>query len=87
MSTPDVRPGQVWERTGVKTCVRIVAVFNGRARAAPVDRDAVSRAWCPTRGRSSLIRLDRFRPTANGYRLVSDEPASDSSRDTEGAGA
>lgn len=31
----------------------------------------------PKVGHTVWIRLDRFRPTANGYRLVSDAPATD----------
>lgn len=74
--TPAVRVGQIWQdcdRRSPGRYLRVIDLDAGRAVVRqiaynPVDRIAAELPGCrPTR-----IRLDRFRPTATGYRLVED---------------
>ena len=70
----EVKIGQVWEdwdsryRDGEapRRRIKVLEIKDGRARVqSPSGLGA--RTW---------IRLDRFRPTASGYKLVEDVPAS-----------
>lgn len=72
--TPDVRPGQVWADNDKRSAGRHV-------RIDLVDETHASVTTCDAQGnpspsvlsaRRTRIRLDRFRPTATGYRLVKD---------------
>ncbi|GII87093.1 hypothetical protein Ssi03_50830 [Sphaerisporangium siamense] len=73
--TPDVRPGQVWAGCDKRSAGRKVHVVEVG------DTHAVVEAYIPPGARhlhtrpprQSRIRLDRFRPTSTGYRLVSAE--------------
>ena len=75
MSTEQtVRVGQVWQdcdqRNAQDRYVRVTAIEDEHGRA-------VCEAWydvLDSRRRTVRIRLDRFRPTSTGYRLIS-EPA------------
>jgi hypothetical protein len=73
---PTVRVNSVWADND-KRCegrrVRVVEIDATHATVVPVDIRGVpdSRARYARRTR---IRLDRFRPTSTGYRLVSDAP-------------
>jgi hypothetical protein len=73
MTNPTVQPGQTWADNDPRSTgrtLRILAVTETHAiaevltgRGARDNRAA---------GRTTRIRLDRMRPTANGYRLVTD---------------
>lgn len=69
--TPTVRVGQVWADCDRRCTGRTVTVLRlttkrhqGRAVPAAEVRDS--------RGNTTVIRVDRFRPTSTGYRLVKD---------------
>jgi hypothetical protein len=68
--TTTVRPGQIWADNDKRS--------NGRElRIERVD-DQYAYAVSPGRGgrfQQTRIRLDRFRPTSTGYRLVQDVEA------------
>ena len=76
-----VHVGQIWQdndKRSVGRKVRIVEVGDTHADAELVTaRDGGHREAKP--GRRSRIRLDRFRPTATGYRLVRDAPTGNAS--------
>jgi hypothetical protein len=84
---PEVRPNQVWADNDPRAkgrLVRIVSVHaaepNGPSnRQEPYARVAVERVGRNVRrkevGEQRTIKLRRFRPTRNGYRLVQDAPA------------
>lgn len=68
---PDVRVGQVWRDNDPRSAprhVRVVEIDGTYATAVLVN--GAGRHW--GRERRSRIRLDRFRPTSTGYRLVQD---------------
>lgn len=73
---PDVRPGQVWADNDKRCAGRHVKVlevtgqFGGRPWSVKVQ--PCNAAGAPVEGRVTWNRLDRFRPTATGYRLVQD---------------
>jgi hypothetical protein len=82
---PKVRVGQIWQSCDPRSRgrqVRIIEVtplcyFGGNGtyypqgeRFARVERYDPRGGYNTRPGRRSTIRLDRFRPTANGYRLV-----------------
>jgi hypothetical protein len=88
--TPEVRIGQVWadnDKRGYGRRVRVIAIEPaqpGGPHKNPVPARAVvelvdaRKNWPDTKpGRRTRIRLDRFRPTSTGYRLVSDAPTSE----------
>lgn len=60
---PSVRPGQVWADNDSRSRGRTVRVVS-------VDDDG--KATVRSGGKLTRIRLDRFRPTSTGYRLVED---------------
>ncbi|MGW4467489.1 DUF6354 family protein [Micromonospora sp. NPDC004704] len=65
MNVPAVAVGQVWadnDRRSAGRKVRIIHVTESHAVVGPADPKA--------RGRATRIRLDRFRPTTTGYRLL-----------------
>lgn len=80
--TPDVRPGQVWADNDKRSAgrhVMVIAIEPGRPaephRTAVPAKAAV--VLCTANGnkidsRVTRIRVDRFRPTSTGYRLVKD---------------
>lgn len=76
MSTPDVRPGQIWANNDKRSAgrkVRIVAIDE-----QPDPRKPGSTGYAVVEqvtGRRTRIRLDRFRPTTTGYRLIQDTEA------------
>lgn len=74
--TPDVRPGQIWADNDPRSAGRHLLVVDVGPTHAEVElavpRPPVSSA---KPGRRTRIRLDRFRPTSTGYRLVTDVPA------------
>lgn len=70
--TPTVRARQIWEDAdsrGHGRKVRIIATTETHALV-----EVVAGRWgnSSTVGRRSRIRLDRFKPTSTGYRLVRD---------------
>lgn len=80
---PQVRPGQVWadnDKRGEGRFVKVVAIEPAQpgdphtrpvpARALVVQTDRFGRVV--GKEKRTRIRLDRFRPTAAGYRLVLD---------------
>lgn len=82
--TPTVRVGQVWadnDKRSVGRQVRVVEVDHTHATV-----ELVARRGRPARGaeaqqrvdpgQQTKIRLDRFKPTSTGYRLVQDLPGS-----------
>lgn len=73
MSAPEVRVGQLWRdndsRNRAPRFVRVTGIEQYRA---------VCEAWYEEPGATSRtvrIRLDRFRPTSTGYRLIEDGAA------------
>ena len=60
---PTVRPGQIWADNDKRSAGRRVTVTSVGQTHALVETSL---------GRQTLIRLDRFRPTSTGYRLVKD---------------
>lgn len=73
IETPAVRVGQVWQDADPRAEGRRLRVVEVGATHAAVElvapREPVSNA---RPGRRTRIRLDRFRPTSTGYRLVKD---------------
>ena len=70
LDKPDVRPGQVWADNDPRAAgrhIRIDAVDVTHATVEACD----SQGRRLLRARQTRIRLDRFRPTRTGYRLVS----------------
>jgi hypothetical protein len=75
---PDVRVGQVWQDNDPRENGRYLRIIDVDASRATVRRVAYNE----TDGiaadlpgvRATRIRLDRFRPTSAGYRLVQDAP-------------
>lgn len=78
-----VRPGQVWADADWRSegrTVRVDRIEDGKAVCTILtNRDAAQRnldhgdAWTTDmRGKTTRIRLDRFRPTSTGYRLVTE---------------
>jgi hypothetical protein len=61
----EVRPGQVWADNDWRAHGRTVLVL-------AVDETHATVQSPSGRGRKTRIRLDRFRPTSTGYRLVSE---------------
>jgi hypothetical protein len=86
VSSETVKPGQVWADNDKRSKGRTLRVdridgtyavctilTNDRKVQALIDDGGLT--WyrpVDKRGRSARIRLDRFRPTSTGYRLVSD---------------
>lgn len=69
----DVRVGQVWEDndpriTGCRRQIKVleIKVKNGAIKAVVQHPSGL--------GAKTRIRIDRFRPTSTGYRLVQDVP-------------
>ena len=90
MEQPDVRPGQIWadnDKRGYGRTVRVVEIVERHIGGRPsmgrgvlhavVEQVSARDGYRPAGGRRTTIRLDRFRPTASGYRLVQDAPAQD----------
>jgi len=75
-----VEPGQVWadnDPRGYGRKIRVVAIDGTHATVEVVAHRAVSSG---TAGRQTRIRLDRFRPTSTGYRLVRNADGSEVTR-------
>lgn len=64
---PDIRVGQVWKDNDKRSAGRRVRVVEVNFTHAVVQDPS-------GRGRRTEIRLDRFKPTSTGYRLVEDAP-------------
>ena len=63
--TQKVRPKQIWESCDPR---------EGCPRRLMVERIEGEQAVClASTGRRTRIRLDRFRPTSTGYRLIPQE--------------
>lgn len=84
--TAPVEIGQVWEDTdwrmhGRRIRIEIINKNRGVALVRVVSNgESMSRSV----GRTTRIRLDRFKPTSTGYRLVTPAPAaSPEEEDTE----
>lgn len=76
--TPEVRVGQIWQDNDPRAdgrTIRIVEVDATHATVELVSQRAVGHQQAKP-GRRSRIRLDRFRPTSTGYRLVEDAEVS-----------
>lgn len=90
METIKVKVGQVWADADKRSAGRHVLVVallpavpapDAHSRALPARAEV---ALCTASGRvirtlagketRTKIRLDRFKPTANGYRLIQDAP-------------
>lgn len=73
-TTPTPAVGQVWQDNDPRAegrYLRIVDIDASRATARPVTYDSTTGVVADLPGtRPSRIRLDRFRPTSNGYRYV-----------------
>jgi len=73
-----VRPGQIWADNDKRSAgrrLRVVEIDGTHAVVVQVDARGVVDSRM--RVRRSRIRLDRFRPTSTGYRLVSEGEARD----------
>lgn len=68
MNDHPVRPGQVWRDNDPRQRGRLIHI---------IDVEADGRARCRSRGRTVRIRLDRFKPTSNGYVLHKEAPEND----------
>lgn len=70
----DVKVGQVWADNDWRSAGRTIEVEEVTATHAicKVLTKVDSPAYGPPNGRRTRIRLDRFRPTSTGYRLMSD---------------
>jgi len=88
----EVRPGQIWQdndKRGYDRQVRIVEIVHVHVPGRPSNGRGVPHAVVELvqgrsaeygqakPGRRTRIRLDRFRPTSTGYRLVRDVPEAD----------
>ncbi len=75
MNDIEVKVGQVWADNDKRSAGRHVKVIG----IEPVYKQAVVRPAAPDGrligARVTRIRLTRFRPTSNGYRLVKDVDA------------
>ncbi|WP_436759384.1 hypothetical protein [Streptosporangium sp. V21-05] len=70
-----VRPHQVWADNDPRSAGRKIRVLEtDDTRATVVQVDIRGLVDSRTRQRRSRIRLDRFRPTSTGYRLLTDAP-------------
>lgn len=67
----EVRKGQLWADNDKRCSGRKLRIHEVTAT------HAVAYAWNPndTEGKTTRIRLDRFKPTSTGYRLIEDVPA------------
>lgn len=89
MDKTEVRPGQVWADNDPRAKGRTIKVLSlveerGQGGLCPLQGPAryarcivltdADEASLRTAGRIAWIKLSRFRPTSNGYRLVSDTP-------------
>ncbi|GAA3217920.1 hypothetical protein ACFP63_08835 [Oerskovia jenensis] len=63
MTVHTVRPGQIWADNDKRSAGRRVTVLSVGQTHALVETSLLRR---------TSIRLDRFRPTSTGYRLVKD---------------
>ncbi|MGI5274718.1 DUF6354 family protein [Nonomuraea sp. CA-218870] len=78
--TPNVRPGQVWmdnDKRSEGRRVRVIEVDDTHATVVGVDIRGLPDSRNRVAARRTRIRLDRFRPTSTGYRLVADAPEED----------
>jgi hypothetical protein len=89
--TTTVRPGQVWADNDWRAegrTLRVEAIQDGKAICTiltnptsiqeRLDRPSQADPWVrDVRNKQTRIRLDRFRPTSTGYRLVQDAEATD----------
>lgn len=80
-----VKPGQIWQdcdKRGYGRHIRVEAIEDARPAPDRHSRDVPARAVVVecgidgrihgSRPRRTRIRLDRFKPTSNGYRLITD---------------
>lgn len=70
-SEPVVKAGQVWADNDKRSEGRKVRILSVGETHAVVEQ-YVPRGSSAKPGRQTQIRLDRFRPTSTGYRLVQD---------------
>lgn len=73
METIEVKVGQVWQDADPRDqgrYLRVVETTDTHAIVMRTDRHGA--VW--GKERRTRIRLDRFRPTSNGYRLIQDAP-------------
>jgi hypothetical protein len=82
----DIKPGQIWadndERSAGRT-LRVDRIDGERAVCTVLTNITVTQVELErgikgvrdSRGHTTRISLKRFKPTATGYRLVSDPPA------------
>ena len=68
MTDHPVRVGQVWRDNDPRERGRLIRIM---------DIETDGRARCSSRGRTVRIRLDRFKPTSNGYVLHKEAPEND----------
>jgi hypothetical protein len=72
--TPTVRPGQIWADNDKRSSGRKVRVLHVGETHATVQEEFPEGTAGRRKPRQSRIRLDRFRPTSTGYRLVQEAP-------------
>ena len=71
--TVKVEPGQVWadnDRRSTGRRIKVLEVHREMADGTPFANGYAIVQDASGRGRKTTIRLDRFRPTSSGYRLV-----------------
>lgn len=80
----EVRPGQIWADNDPRSEGRTIRIeFVGSESAACRILANPTAAHADRRGKITRIRLDRFRPTSNGYRLLGDSSGEPSITRTE----
>jgi hypothetical protein len=72
----DVKVNQVWADNDPRCpnrYLRVLRIENGKALVETVQRARTATGWRPGPvTRLTRIRIDRFKPTRTGYRLVED---------------
>ncbi|MEY9876608.1 hypothetical protein ABH931_006118 [Streptacidiphilus sp. MAP12-33] len=69
---PTVRVGQIWQDNDPRSYGRKLRVLEVGDTHALVELHQPRRDTNAKRGRQTRIRLDRFKPTSTGYRLIQD---------------
>lgn len=69
-NNPAVQPGQIWADNDPRSTGRHIRVLTVDETHADVEQHLPRRHSPAKPSRTTRIRLDRFRPTSTGYRLV-----------------
>ena len=72
LAAPEVKVGQVWkdnDKRGPDRYLKVRFIEDGKASCSECTQEGLVDYF----SRSTKISLSRFRPTSNGYRLISEE--------------